>query len=80
MRLAKELKAQKGIEAAQEPQSSKRGGKTARGHGGVRIAWFRLARRQKFKTEEADLDSLTQAMTFMTMSGTFPAIVINLLT
>ena len=80
VRLAKELKAQQSIEAAKEPQSAKRGGRTARGRGGGRIARFRLARRQKFDTEEADLDRLARAMTFMTISGTFSAIAVNLLT
>ena len=80
VRLAKELKAQQGIEAAKEPQGAKRGGRTARGRGGARIARFRLARRQKFDTEGADLDRLARAMTFLTVSGTFPAIAVNLLT
>ena len=71
MKLAKEIKAQQAIEAAKDPKSSKRGGPSTRGRGGARIGRFRLARRQKFDTEEADMQRLQRAMAFMSICGRF---------
>ena len=49
VKLAKELKAQQGVEAAKEGQA-KRGGHGTRVRSGAGIARLRLARRQKFDT------------------------------
>ena len=73
VKLEKELKAQQAIQAAKEPQAAKRGGHGTRARGGARIARFRLARRQKFDTDDADLQRLERAMSFLTVCGKYAA-------
>ena len=72
VKLVKELKAQHAIEAAAEAGTAgqrKRGGHGTRARGGDRIAHFRLARRQKFDADGADLQRLQRAMGFLKISG-----------
>ena len=68
VKLAKELKAQQAVEAAKEGQA-KRGGHSTCVWSGARIARLRLARRQKFDTDNADLQRLERAMSFLTVCG-----------
>lgn len=71
IKLVKKLKVQQAIEAAKEPRTAGRGGHSTRAHGGARIARFRLARRLKFDTDDADLQRLERAMSFLAISGEY---------
>ena len=71
VKLAKELKAQQAIEAAEEPRTAEKGGHSTRAHGGARIARSRLARRLKFDIDDADLQRLERAMSFLAISGEY---------
>ena len=47
----------------------KKGGHGTHARGGARIARLRLARWQKFDPDDADLQRLELAMSFLTVSG-----------